>query len=221
MSDSYQRVEANQNATRSIEQFWPMINRYTYKFHQRAVGLGSPLDYDDVRQELCLTFTKCKASYDETKGASFMNFVISAWFNEMNRIFRKDQRNREEGLTLHAVQGGDDEESYNLFDVVDSGWATPEQNLEALSSIEFTLNGLSDQARVLVETLLNPPESVCEQYDLRECGVDQRRADESGTLRHVKQLNLNFLFKLFDIPADVARRLQREIEQKTTVAFGL
>ncbi len=223
MSDVYQRKARNQRAERTIEGFTPLINKYAYKFHTRAAGLGCALDLDDIKQELSITFLKCVQSYDEAKGASFMNFVISAWFNEMNRLMRKDQSNREVGYTMGASTIDDDgEESIGgMFDRVDSGWATPEQNMEASQSLSALLDTLSPPARMLVETLIEPPEAVCRQFELQERGAKSIRDTFNIRVRATLQMNLGFLFDLFSVPANQARALQKEIHEKTGRAFLL
>lgn len=205
---------------RTVEQYAPLIHKFAYRFYQRSQGLNSSRDLEDIRQELTLIFLRCCKSYDETKGSTFMNFVISSWFNEMNRLMLKDQRNREVAYTVSAQNGDDEEEAFSLFDRVDSGWASPEQNAEALSSMQFTLEGLSDQARLLVETLINPSEAVCHQYDLRERGALQRR-NSGEDRRGSRHLNLAFLFLLFKVPAAAARDLRAEIQSRTALAFDL
>lgn len=220
MSDSYQRQESNQNAPRDIATFLPLINKYAFKFQKRAEGLTSAFDMDDIKQEMCLVFVKCSRAYDETKGGSFMNFLISAWYNEINGMMRKDQRNRDQGMTLSEhVECQEDEGRLSLFDVMDSGWPNPEQNMEAYSCMNYALSNLTDPARVLVETLLDPPESIRHQFDIRERGVAARRAAGRVEKRSIGHMNLRFLTLFFDLPANLARSLRSEIEGKMSAAF--
>lgn len=210
-----------QNAPRTIQQFTPLINKYAYKFHQRAMGLGCAMDMDDIRQELCIIFLRCVTNYDETKGASFMNFLISAMYHEMNRMMQRDQRNFEQARTVRQFQMDDEgEETDSLFDRIDSGWASPEQNLEAMQSFDALLESLSPQARLLVQNVVDPSPEVCRQFELQERG--SRRLREVGEdARAMLQLNLNFLFHLFQIPRDTAVKLKQEIKAKTGSAFLL
>jgi hypothetical protein len=222
VSEQYQRRAETQQAKRTIKQFTPLINKYANKFHYRAQGLGAAMEVEDIRQELSLIFLRCVNSYDESKGGSFMNFVISAWFNEMNRLMRKDQSNREVGYTLRSTSYDDEgEEAGSLFDHVDSGWATPEQNLEATQSLGVLLGELSPPARLLVETLIAPPDAVCRQFELQQRGSKAIRDRFGVRVRAQLQLNLGFLCDLFCIPDNQAKRLQREIEHKTGRAFLL
>lgn len=218
---SFTRVQTNQDAARTIEQFTPMINKYAFKFLQRANGLGASMDLDDIRQELSLIFIRCTRSYDETKGGSFMNFVISAWFNEMNRLMRKDQRNVNVGHTLSDSQWGEDDEQMDgsIFDRVDSGAPTPEQNVEALQLLNATLNGLSAPARTLVSALLDPPDELCRQFEIQASGIKERR-DRNVTNRNAyTQMNLRFLFEVFGIPRVPAMNLKQEIESRVGHVF--
>src|SRR5690606_38073429 len=103
-SGTYQRGQMGQAAPRTLQQFAPLINKYTFKFHQRAVGLGCSMDENDIRQELSIIFLRCVESYDESKGGSFMNYLISAMYHEMNRLMSKDQRNIERFKTVRQSQ---------------------------------------------------------------------------------------------------------------------
>ena len=221
MTNMYQRVETNQQAPRNLDQFAPLIHKYSFKFAKRATGLGCAMELDDIRQELSLVFVKCCNSYDETKGGSFMNFLISAWFNEMNRLMSRDQRNREVGYTMRADSCGEEgEESFSLFDLIDSGHASPEENLSALSSMNEGLRNLSEPARMLVELLVDPPDIVCQHFDAQLRGAASRR--EAGMAsRSTKHLNLTFLGNLFDIPRTCLKDLQAEIANTIGSAFAL
>lgn len=202
-------------------QYTPLIAKHTLKFHRRAMGLGCPMDQDDIRQELIIVMQRCAVSYDDSKGSSFMNFLINAWYHEMNRVMRRDQRNRDIGMTLNQTCcSKSDGEELNLLDTIDSGWATPEQNLEALSSLQVALRGLSDEARMLVDILLDSPDSISDQFELQQRGAVERR--EAGiSRRSMTQLNLKFLLTLFEVPTDVARKLSGEIRSSFGAAFDL
>lgn len=217
----YRRNVRNQEANRTIEQFAPLINKYTYKFSQRARSLGTAMDEDDIRQELSIIFLRCVEAYDESKGGSFMNFLISAWFNEMNQLMRRDQRNFERGKTRSDHVESDDGDAMSIFDTVDSGWATPEQNLEALQQAEALLNALTPQARVLVHTLIDPPDAICEQYAAHTNGIRERRDAQLSAKKTYRQLTLRFLFEAFQVSPSDQVRITREIQTKAAVVFHL
>lgn len=221
---AYKRSQAGQNAVRTLEQFTPLINKYAFKFHRRAAGLGCAMDLDDIKQELSIVFLRCRDAYDETKGASFMNFTITAMYREMNRLMGRDQRNAELFPTIRQHQVSDDGDDYNesIFDRVDSGWASPEQNFEAIQAYEELLTSLSEPARILVESVVNPSPQILDQFRMQEDGAKQlREIGLSDSVRASRILNMNFLFNLFGIPRDAATKLRAEISQKTVYAFAL
>lgn len=221
MSIDYQRRAFLPEGNR-IEKFKPLIAKYARKFHQRAVGLNMGWEQEDVEQELSLIFYKCQGSYDPEKGGSFMNFVITAFFNEMNAKMRKAQKQMDRGVAFVSnMQGGEEGESLNLFDTIDSGHATPEQNVEALQCIEHALRGMSEPASSLVKMLMDPPDPICIQFELLSKGTLARREALKDGRRSPQQLSLSFLFDLFKVPKADARRIQMEIEKKVGNAFLL
>lgn len=218
---SYQRVEANQQAARTVEQFMPMIGKYTRRFARRAAGLNAAMDEDDIRQELSLIFLRCTESYDESKGGSFMNFVITAWFNNMNQLMRRDQRNFENGLTISPNMVNSEEEEMSIFDTIDSGWATPEENVMALKALETTLDRLSPQARVLVMALIDPPDVLRYQYEMHIRGIKERREAQTSRRKTYHNLSLRFLFEILEVPVTDQLRLIKEIEATVQNVFQI
>lgn len=220
-SGTYQRGQAGQNAPRTIQQFTPLINKYTYKFHQRAVGLGCSMDEGDIRQELSIIFLRCVAAYDEAKGGSFMNYLISAMYHQMNQIMSKDQRNIERFKTVRQSQmTEEDEDSLGVWDRIDSGSASPEQNLEALQSMRHMLDRLSPQARLLVENVIEPNAEVCRQFDIQVRGTESVRRN-GGATRAMRSLNTTFLLRLWGIPRFAGANLQKEIRAQAISSFVL
>lgn len=218
---TYQRGSTGQNAPRTLQQFAPLINKYAFKFHRRAVGLSCAMDIDDIKQELSIIFLKCVGLYDDTKGGSFMNYLISAMYHEMNRLFSRDQRNREVCVTVAQFTTSDDGEmSDSIFDRVDSGWATPEENYEAIQCLSALLNSLSPEARAIVQQIVDPSPAILEQFELQERGSAAVR-EAGASVRATLQLNLNFMFNLLDIPRSVSTRITREVRQQTERTFLL
>lgn len=205
-----------------LVQYTPLIKKYTAKFGYRAAGLGCALDKEDLEQELICTFIKCVRAYDPERGAAFMTFVINAFFHEVNRLMRKDQRNIEAGRTVSNVAKDDADGEFSIFDNIDSGWASPEQNLAALQLHQQLVGKLSPAAAAIVGQLVDPSDQVCEQFDLHVRGIESRRAStiDGPAARIRPQLNLNFLFELFNVPAGTARKLRQEIEQNAAVVFA-
>jgi DNA-directed RNA polymerase specialized sigma24 family protein len=221
---SYARGQFGQDAPRTVEQFRPMILKYSWKFAKRAAGLGSPIHRDDIEQELTIVFMKCVESYDESRGGSFMNFTISAFYYEMNRVFKKDQRAFEDSgmrrTTSTALSVEDESESADLLDYVDSGSGTPEQFLEMQDTLRSTLARLSPPARTLVEAVLNPPPSVVKQFRLQEAGAPHRRTLGSKD-RASKELSFHFVLSLFGVPLALGRTLKEEIQSTFSRSYGV
>lgn len=219
---AYQRDQAKQNNVRTLEQFTPMINKYAFKFHRRASGLGCALDLDDIRQELSIVFLRCVDAYDEAKGASFLNFTITSMYHEMNKLMARDQRNIELFTTVRDHQVDEDGDSYgeSIFDRVDSGWATPEQNMEAAQCYHELMESLSEPARLLVENVVNPSPEILHQFDLQARGAAQLR-QQGIAARASHHLNLSFLFNLFGLSRDTGNKLKLEVRRKAQRAFVL
>lgn len=205
-----------------IDQFTPLIMKYTHFFAPRAAALASSLDREDIQQELTIIFMRCVRSFDPSKGVKFMTYTIQAFFHDMNRRLDRDQRNWEEGVTYQDTAGeGDDE--FSILDGVASEGASPEELMEALSCLEWAFDSLSEEARVLVNALVDPPDAVLQQFQLQIEGAASRRDRliEGVTLpRSRQQFNLKFLFELFEVPLAPSRHLRAEIESKVAHAFA-
>lgn len=143
-----------------------------------------------------------------------MNYVITAWYNRINAMLRKDQLNVETGFTVTGTAWGedDDNESFSLFDNMASPDATPEQIVECQQVTDRILDKLSAPARTLVQALLDPPDAVLQEFHRQRRAAENRR--EVGK-RAFTRLELPFLFSLFQIPKSWCNSLQKEIREVT------
>ncbi|QNK01770.1 sigma factor [Dyella telluris] len=204
---------------RTVEQYYPLINKLANKFMVRVMATGAPYDLDDIEQELALTFVRCDQSYDDEKGASFINFFIQASWKNLQRLVTRDEQAVLHGSVLHPDQRADDEEGESLWAVIASDELTPEELVTYADSTDKLVKALSADARQLLECVINPPEVVLNQFDKYQRGAQLRRNAGYAT-RARKELTLSFVASLMEIHPSVARRSRHEIERKAQLFLG-
>lgn len=90
-------MRSHQADVAALEQWKPLCQKMAFKAAKRAAAIGIPLDAEDFAQEMRMTVLRCHDSFDETKGVKMITFLYRAMYNEMNKIFDQEERQRWDG----------------------------------------------------------------------------------------------------------------------------
>lgn len=87
-------MRSHQSDVTALTQWKPLIHKISYQAAKRAVAIGLPMTQADFVQELSVVCLKCHDSYNPDMGASMMTFLYRAMYNEVNKIFTREESGR-------------------------------------------------------------------------------------------------------------------------------
>lgn len=169
-----------------------LVHTFARKGWGRMIAAHVNVEYEDVFQEMTVTFVKAARTFDPEKGIAFTSYMGRAIWNDFNRYAQKyiDER-MELGLTsIQELETTTDEEGGTWFgDSMESPDRNPEEQLERKQDMLENLRNLSPTAKFLAAQLIAPPptlEAAFKEY--QAIAVEDRgRAVIGMTLRFIGQ----------------------------------
>lgn len=170
-----------------------LIHNFARKGWGRMVQANVDMDYEDVFQEMSLTYTKALNTYDPERGVGFTAYMGRAIWNDFNRVAEKRIAEKVElGMTsIHALENDDDDNSW-VDNILKSDVRSPQEELERKQEIVHKLRSLSQTAKFLVAQLVAPSPEVeaafaAHQANLRSTGGNAPKNMSLGFIgRHYK-----------------------------------
>ena len=154
------RVYANDGSFESVK---AMLHSMAYKFTKRVTTLGLPMEYEDVFQELCLSYVQAKKTWKPEGGAKFITYCVYAAQNNFNEAIRKMARDREQ-MGMSSIDGfgyqdgfdySDSESPLNWLENAKSAPSfSPEFRMQSAETMKQSLDGLSPIGKKFVGMLL-------------------------------------------------------------------
>lgn len=128
----------------------------------RVQAVGVAMDYEDVFQELSVTFVKAWARFDETKGNRFSTYFVTAARNEFNRHVEKMVAERaEHGVrSVEEMSSSDDGDDDWALDQIAGASPDPLARAEAKEMLERLDRRLRPLTKLALDWLMNPPEEL-------------------------------------------------------------
>lgn len=182
---------ANDGSLASVE---TLLHKVAMKCYARVQAMGLGMSFDDVKQEMYVSYIKAKNCWQPQKkeGALFSTYCTTVCLNNFNNAIKKMEREREKlGMISIEAFSTEEQESYSILNL-DHGASTyssecPEYRLESAQRVQERLNGLSAGAKLLIQTLLqidqnwkiNPPPKLREVAEMAHLDGDE--------LKRVKQ----------------------------------
>jgi RNA polymerase sigma factor (sigma-70 family) len=146
----------------SFEAHKGLIHKFARKAYGRLVQAGVTIDYEDIFQEMSVTYVKAANKYDPTVGTSFSAYLGRAIWNDFNKFAEIETDHSNNIGSVGDFE--DDEENMSFYEIVDSGVASPEQYAEIKQDIRVSARRLSRNANILVSQLLNPSKGFIEFF---------------------------------------------------------
>lgn len=193
----------------------PLIKSYAYKASQRAHVLNIPIDMDDLIQELSMACVRCVERYNPEFGWTFEAFLRGAFHNEISALFRRNEQGLKHGFfNVSSHRYADGEEGDSLFDGIDSGWASPDQELEAQDLHVYLVRRLKPEPLAFYRLLIDPPTEVMDQIRRFNQGVmETREAGGTGVrLAMISDLANTDWAVILDLSPSTIAGLMRQIE---------
>lgn len=191
-------------------QYERLIHKIACGFMPRAMAMGANMDYDDLFQSLCVVYTKCKATFDESRGNKFTTYLQWACYHEFNKQMEVLGRQRRaitatsvdelRGKSGEVIEGSD---SYAAF--IDPSQPSPEETLDAKQQIGHDLRRLGHQARSAVTLLLRPT------LALEKAFKKHQEALAAVQAKVPQDITLAFILDFMQVPHSARRRIREEI----------
>ena len=180
----------------------------------------APMEYEDIFQEMGLSFTKAAKAWNPEYGVSFTAYLGRCIWNDFNRI-ANESIDKKMGIPTDPLINGygeNDDELLAFTDLTESFsyLESPEKIIERLDHADYMLSKLSPEGRQFVEELIDPSEALRQLFNgMRE---HVQMAKEQGD-RHAKSAR--------DItPAVVARHMClsqhgiQRVKKEVNAVFG-
>lgn len=146
---------ANDGSYLSVE---AMLTRLATRCMGRVYELDLPMSYDDVRQEMDMTYLQAFKAWKPGGGAKFNTYLHTACLNNFrHRVEKMIEERREMGM--YSIDGkapimeGDDSDPRERLQSMESG-DSPEDQLIARQEMRERMKGLTPSAQRFVAALL-------------------------------------------------------------------
>lgn len=180
----------------ALKQWTPLIEKVSYKAAKRAKVLGASLDQDDFRQELAIALFNALEAYnpDNEAGAKFITFLHRVFYNEVNKLLRRDDQNIKVGYTLSGdslgqTDNGDDIAAWSMIE--DDSERSAENLAMDQELITFVRGRVAPEAAAVIDILASNNQFVAQQVEAYNEGINYDAED--GGIRCLP-LDINFPF---------------------------
>lgn len=187
-----------------------LIHSFARKGWSRLIASHVSVDYDDVFQELSLVFVKAIKAYDPSKGYSFTAYAGRAMWNGFNRFAQRhlDEANELGLMSIQALEDkAEDGDSMNLYELIDSGAPTPEQQLERKQEMLQKLRALSPTAKFIAAQLISLSEEV------EQAMTERNRKAEAEGRRSLANPTPGFIADVFGVDRAKVRAAVEELHE--------
>lgn len=206
-------MRSHQADEAALEQWKPLIEKFSFKAARRAAAINAPYDADDFRQILRMTVLRAMDSFDPEKGVKFITFLYSAFFHEINKTLRTCQANVEQGYTISGnasfskdSDGGDQAWDY----IEDDQERSPEHSYMDMDLLQHVHRTVSEDASIALRMLMSGNPFVTQQMEAYNYGIDQD-AQQGGMRRYQLDLNFQFICKLLGYSSSKVVKLSNQI----------
>lgn len=194
-----------------------LVHDVAQKGYARLVAIGAPLDYEDLFQELTEIFIKSYDKFDESRGCKFSTYYVFSAFNQVNKMAKKFEVERCE-LGTRSIEEMDDrasEDGLSVLEKIDSGFATPEQYVEAMQMARSVVSGLSPMASTIAGMLIDPPAFM--EREVEAAIAHSGYARSKNVARRARQqldigLVCSVIEKATNAPHSMVTKARRELE---------
>jgi DNA-directed RNA polymerase specialized sigma24 family protein len=186
----------------SLESVQNLLTRLAGKCYRRVAAMGLSMEFDDVLQEMRLSYVKAKAAWKPDGGSRFSTYCQTACINNFNNAIRKMESERAElgMVSINAFSGEDIDGAIDPMEIMLNAAGDksdlPEARLEGAQELQRNLKGLSPGAMRLVNLLFQ---------------AEQRGSNYSTSLR--------LLSTAANLKGDELVRVKAEIEKKFGVKW--
>jgi RNA polymerase sigma factor (sigma-70 family) len=137
-----------------------LIHVMSKRGYARLQSAGVGLDYEDVFQEMAITFLKAYEKFDASRGFKFSTYFYMAAFNRLNSWAQAmiDERLNQGVISIQELNRNDEEEEYEDHLMRDD--TTPEAHFRVTEFLEHIADKLSPLASLILAWVVTPPPEI-------------------------------------------------------------
>lgn len=147
-----------------------MMHKLAGKYYRRAKALGVGYEYDDIMQEMFLAWRKAADGFDESRGFRFSTYFYRVANVHANREIFKDHRDDGHLEVNHvSIQSPSfSEEHSSLEELLQDELAqSTEETVEVYDEVNALLRNVSQPTALVIKYLVDPPQELMEEIDMR------------------------------------------------------
>lgn len=168
----------------SFENQKGLLHTFARKVFGRLSAANVNITYEDIYQEMCLSYTQALRTYDPSRGITFSAYMGRSVYNNINFIAKKMIRERVElGMTLFSeFSNGDDETGFSIEEVIhneDSPSLSPEALAVRNIEVRERIAQLSRNGKRILRELISPSDEVAARHQayIRSVGEKIKRGE--------------------------------------------
>lgn len=199
-----------------FENYDRLIRMCAHKAHMRLKAAGCSTMFDDVYQEMCMTFVKAQRNFDPSKGNAFSTFLVRACWHNINRWAKGEFAHV--AASLDSVVGDEDDREHH--ELIADGAPTIEDELMAREIRAKRLAKLTPLARKFVDLLENPPPALVRELKALQARCELGRSRGIAGARAPSSISPAFVMDVMGLSRGQRNRVYAELERLTNMAVA-
>lgn len=179
-----------------FEQNKGLLHKFTKMGFGRLQGAGVEIEYEDVFQEMTVSFIKAHRTFDSSKGFSFSAYFGRSCMNNFNKWAANLCREQRELGLIRAtdMNFGEFEDKGDVLDYFyeDGEQQSPEDMMIAIEEVRQRVGSLSLDAKRMVLHLIAPTQSMRDVFDEEVADAHEMRA-QGHNVKISRDHNFSFI----------------------------
>jgi len=146
----------------SYENNHRLMHDLAIKAHKKLRLAGYDMPYDDVFQEVSVSYCKARDGFKPESGFRFSTYFVTAFWRNFAKVMEKLYRYKPvEGVSLNSfsLDSGDDSNLESILAVDEQGY-TPEEYFWHKEAISYTSKRLDALSRRVLEEMVDPSDEL-------------------------------------------------------------
>lgn len=201
-----------------FEDYELLIGKLAMKGYKRLLANDAGADYDDVFQQMSLTFCMASQKFDASKGYNFSTYLVCAIWKEFNKWAESQIGHAHLISSAEAKYSNDDEiSSDSLYDRTASDMPTPEDEISNYVEKQAAIRGLSRHAKRVLLNVAHPSKKLQNEWSAYKAHHEFGRSIGESNVRVGDDMNFTFIYDTLKVP----QRKRSEIKRELGNAFGV
>lgn len=176
-----------------------LVHSVTRKGYARIQQISGSYCYEDLFQDLSITFINSYKGFDESKGNKFSTYFVRAAYNRINTLANEIFEERCKFGVRSFEEMSEDIDSGDVYEILNvSGSVAPEVTMDVAAYLTKAAEKLSPVAATMVNWMIDPPDFVLSEIKAsmayaqhaRDTGQEKRFKDSGDTILIAKLMQL-------------------------------